>query len=230
MIRAFIVDDERLARVALRDLLLELGSVEVVGEADSVAAARERLASLAVDVVFLDVQMPGGSGFELVSRDLKPRVVFCTAYEHYAVRAFEVNALDYVVKPATPEALSRALSRVRPAGEGALERGDLVALREAQSMRFVSVRDIVFILAADDYSEVHLTSGVPALVDVTLRRWEERLPASHFVRVHRSSLVNLDHVEALRAEDGQWRVHLRNAQTLQVSRRVAAELKKRIDG
>lgn len=235
MWRALIVDDERLARVSLRDLLEERGDVEVVGEADSVASAREKLQSLRPDVVFLDVQMPGGSGFELMQSDLEAKVVFCTAYEQYAVRAFEVNALDYLVKPAGPEQVDRALRRLQPqsqpkaAESGALLRiDDLVLLQEAKRARFVNVQDITHIQAADDYSEVHLTDGSRALVDVTLRRWESRLPEQHFVRIHRSSLVNLARVESVSHVEGQWRVSLQGGATLDVSRRMSGELKQRL--
>jgi two-component system LytT family response regulator len=234
MIRALIVDDERLARVALRTLLEERGDVEVVGEADSVGAAREKLRALSPDVVFLDVQMPGGSGFELFKDEVRAKVVFCTAYEQYAVRAFEVNALDYLVKPVAPEQVDRALRRlVRPAEppldvSEPLEADDLVALRETRGLRFTKVRDITYIQAADDYSEVRLLDGATALVNVPLRRWEARLPAADFVRIHRSSLVNLRHVEEVQYLDGRFQVVLRGGPVLPVSRRMASELKQRL--
>jgi two-component system LytT family response regulator len=235
MLRALIVDDERLARVALRSLLEERGDVEVVGEADCVAAARLRLAELKPDVVFLDVQMPGGSGFELFGDGLRTKVIFCTAYEQYAVRAFEVNALDYLVKPVSPEQVDRALQRLRlpaePNREDApLGLDDLVALREAHALRFAPARDITFILAADDYSEVHLVTGEPALVDVTLRRWEARLPAADFVRIHRSTLVNLHHVARVEYAGERWQVVLEHgAAPLPVSRRIGRELIDRLE-
>jgi two-component system, LytTR family, response regulator len=231
-VRALIVDDERLARVALRRLLEERGDVEVVGEAEGVAVARARIAELAPDLVFLDVQMPGGSGFELFQGGLAPKVIFCTAYEQYAVRAFEVNALDYLVKPVAPEQLERALRRVSGtspvAPEARLSREDLVALRDSQSLRFAKVDDITHIQAADDYSEVHLREGAPALVDVTLREWESRLPPADFVRIHRSSMVNLRHVQEVRHIDTHWEVVLRSGRTLDVSRRMASELRDRL--
>jgi two-component system LytT family response regulator len=235
-----IVDDERLARVALRSVLAERADVSIVGEADSVASARRMMAELSPDVIFLDVNMPGGSGFELFREPVSARVVFCTAYEQFAVRAFEVNALDYLVKPVGPEQIERALSRlpVPPsqaaapdAADPPLVLDDLVALRESHALRFVRVRDIVHLHAADDYSEVHLTSGRPALVDVTLRRWELRLPAADFVRIHRSSLVNLHHIDEVRYTDGRWEIALRTAGeavTLTVSRRVGRELGDRL--
>jgi two-component system LytT family response regulator len=237
MLRVMIVDDERLARVALRGLLEERGDVEIVGEADGVASARKQLEALKPDVLFLDVQMPGGSGFELFAGGgLKPKVIFCTAYERHAVRAFEVNALDYLIKPVGPEQIERALNRLllsggeHPAEATTLLRlDDLVSLREASTLRFVQVRDLVWIQAADDYSEVHLTKGATALVDVTLRKWEERLPARDFVRIHRSSLVNLHQVAEVHFDEGQGQLALRDGSPpLVVSRRMGRALKARL--
>jgi two-component system LytT family response regulator len=244
MWRVLIVDDERLARLALRSLLEDRSDVAVIGEADSVASARDMLQSLRPDVIFLDVQMPGGSGFELVQPDIEAKVVFCTAYEPYAVRAFEVNALDYLVKPAGPEQVERALRRLGQAAppvaapavphavpidaSGPLRVDDFVLLQEAKRARFVRVREITHIQAADDYSDVHLRDGSHALVDVTLRRWEGRLPAQCFVRIHRSSLVNLGHIASLQQVEGHWRVLLREGAVLDVSRRMYGELKERL--
>ena len=228
---AFIVDDERLARVALRALLEERGDVEIIGEADSVASAREKLAGLEPDVVFLDVQMPGALGFELVDEKLAGKVVFCTAYDVYAVRAFEVNALDYLVKPIGPEQVERALSRVRGGlvsrEPPALAMDDMVALREAHALRLVPTGDLIFIQAADDYSEVHLVEEPSALVDVSLKQWEARLPRD-FVRIHRSTLVNLRHVESVQHVQGRWEVSVRGGPRLVVSRRMASDLRGRL--
>lgn len=231
--RALIVDDERLARAALKGLLAERDDVEVVGEADSVTAAREKVKALSPDVVFLDVQMPGASGFELITHDLQAKVIFCTAWEQYAVRAFEVNALDYLVKPVAPEQVDRALKRLQApppeadAPSESLTPDDPVALKEAHGLRLTPVRDITHITAADDYSEVHLAQGAPALVEVTLRKWEARLPRD-FVRIHRSTLVNLRHVKSVQHAENGWALTLRNGPTLEVSRRLASELKERL--
>jgi two-component system LytT family response regulator len=228
--RTLIVDDERLARVALREVLAERPDIEVVGEADCVSLARERVAALRPDLVFLDVQMPGGSGFELFRERFEPRVVFCTAYERFAVRAFEVAALDYLMKPVSREQVDRAMARLGGSSDasGVLEIDDLVSLREASAMRLVQPRDITFIQAADDYSEVHLAQGPSALVAVTLRRWEERLPSEWFVRIHRSSLVNLRHIESVRSSESGAVVVVRGGPELAVSRRMAGDVRRRL--
>ena len=231
MFRVLIVDDERLARVALRSLLSERDDVEIIGEADCVQSARDQLEKTRPDVVFLDVQMPGGWGFDLFNQEVSAKVIFCTAFEQYAVRAFEVNALDYLVKPVDPEGLDRALRRLAsPEREpgAALNQDDMVALREAKGLRLVPVRDLLYLQAADDYSEVHLVDGSFALVNITLRSWEARLPASDFIRIHRSSLVNLAHLQQVSLQDGRWQVMLRGGTALSVSRRMASDLKKRV--
>lgn len=230
---ALIVDDERLARVALRTLLEERDDVTVVGEANDVASARTQLAALKPDVVFLDVQMPGGSGFELLATPIAAKVVFCTAYEQHALRAFEVNALDYLMKPVGPEQVARALLRVRgspppPEPTAVLSLDEPVALHEGQAMRLVAVRDIAFVQAADDYSEVHLRSGEMALVDVTLKRWQARLPETHFVKIHRSCLVNVGQVTQVVTEDGRFELELAGGRRLAVSRRLATDVRERL--
>ena len=234
--RVLIVDDEPPARFALADLLADRSEVEVVAEAESIKSAVRAIERLDPDIVFLDIELPDGSGFELFEKTaLRARVVFLTAFAEYAVRAFEVNALDYLLKPADPERLDRALLRIRkePSKGWAsrLERDDLVCLQEGKKMRFRRVSDIVFIQAADYFSEVHLAEGTVALVPESLRSWKQRLPET-FGRVHRSTLVNLDCVDALeQVEDGGWQVRLlRPALTLPVSRRFAQALKARFQG
>ncbi len=228
-LKVFVVDDERLARVALKQLLEEHGDVELLGEANSVASAREALATLRPDVVFLDIELGDGTGFEVLSANTPWRAVFCTAWEKFALRAFEVNALDYLVKPATPETVARALRRLNtPPKVMNLIDTDTVTLREAQSMRLVSLAKVACIKAADDYSEVHVEGQPMALVEVTLKDWEARLAETFFVRIHRSALVNLRHVEKFQLNQGSWEVTLRNGMVLEVSRRLAADVRRRL--
>ena len=233
--RALIVDDERLARVALREVLEIRPDVEVVGEADCIDTAVQLVGELRPDVIVLDVQMPGESGFDLFDRaEVTASVVFVTAYDEYAVRAFEVNALYYLVKPVGPEQIDRSLKRLcttePPAPTRPLDLDDVVCLNEGQSMKFASVKSIVFISAADDYTEVHTDSGKVALVPTALREWEERLPAERFARTHRSTLVNLSYIDEVLHEGGTWTVTLRGVEaTLPMSRRFAQALRKRLD-
>src|SRR5262245_35484694 len=158
---AVIVDDERLARNKLRSLLAQHPHIRLVGEADSVDAAIETIERTRPDVVFLDIQMPGKSGFELVNHvNLPLKIIFVTAFDEYAIRAFEVNALDYLLKPVSPERLEKAIERLTApstSSEGSsrpLEYNDFLFLPFGDSSRFLRVREIKCIRAADVYSEI----------------------------------------------------------------------------
>lgn len=231
--RALLVDDERLARAVLRSELAAHPDVEIVAEADSVDAAVEILRQQPVDLIFLDVQMPGGSGLTLFDRlPVEAHVIFVTAWDRYAVRAFEVHALDYLLKPVSPERLGRALDRAReqrtaPAPEipsdAPLAPDEIVCLPTATGMRFFRVREITHLTAAGDYVEVHLLSGPAVLSSTPLRTWEERLPDA-FVRIHRSTVVNLDHVEGVSRSSGGYTVQLAGGVQVAMSRRHAARL------
>ncbi|MEL6188510.1 MAG: response regulator, partial [Myxococcota bacterium] len=183
MTTALIADDERLARVALLSLLSSHPEIEVVGEADSVASTVTELARLSPDLLFLDIQMPDGFGFEVFERTkVGCPVIFVTAYDAHALRAFEVNALDYLLKPVEPDKLRRALERVGqprariPPREDAYAAGDLICLTQGRTMKFARVEEIVAVFAADDYVEIQLASGYRALLPQRLREWQRRLP------------------------------------------------------
>lgn len=200
--RALIIDDEPPARAALRGLLTAHPDVVLAGEADTVAAARTRLAEPDYDLVFLDIQLRGGTGFDLVPF-VRPdaRIIFVTAYDEHAVRAFEVNALDYLIKPARPQRLAEALRRLAlPAPEApptvpaaaALFPDDLVHVKIGNgTTRFVALADIAMIESNENYSEAHLADGTRLFVRRTMKSWEDTLPATHFVRVHRTAIINL---------------------------------------
>lgn len=234
---AAIIDDERLARVTLREILQHRDDVRIVGEADGVAAGAKLIEDTTPDLVFLDIQMPDGSGFDIFDRvAFSSHVIFTTAYSEHAVRAFAVNALDYLVKPTRPALVARAIERAkaqeRRDGESRdqtpLQEDDLVCLQESQRLKFSRVRDIVFIEAAGDYSEVHLRSGDTLLVNQSVRRWEQRLPTS-FVRIYRSTLVNLAFVDEIVQSNGRWTVKLQGReQSLTMSRRYSQALRKRL--
>jgi two-component system LytT family response regulator len=157
------------------------------------------------DLVFLDVQLIGGSGFEVVP-DVRPeaRIIFVTAYDQFALRAFEVNALDFLHKPVRTARLADTLRRLGhvTAPAGALRNDDIVQVKTGPgAARFLRVADIVLITSQDNYSEVRLASGEHFLVRQTLASWEERLPASQFMRVHRQSIVNLTRLEGFTHAD-----------------------------
>ncbi len=209
-LRALIVDDERLARRTLRSTLAARDDVAVVGEAGSVEAAAALIRETTPDVVLLDIQMRRETGFDLLDRiDTPIHVIFVTAYDEYAVRAFKVNALDYLLKPVDPERLAQALRRARTSDRAlpheptdqsddasdTFRYDDLFFYEASRQPRFIRIRDIVYIEAAGNYTELHLTDDAPsALTSKTLSTWAERLPADRFVRIHRSTIVNVEHV------------------------------------
>ncbi len=197
MTRALIIDDEAPARAALRGLLRAHPEITLVGEADTVADAQVRLAVPDYDLVFLDIQLVGGTGFDLLPC-IRPeaRFVFVTAFDQHAVRAFEVNALDYLIKPVRPQRLDDALRRLADSSSPflhlPLESSDLVHLKIGNgTTRFVALTDLAAIEANENYSTVLLGDGTQLLVRRTMKTWEDTLPAAQFVRVHRATIVNL---------------------------------------
>jgi two-component system LytT family response regulator len=235
-LRVILVDDERLARRALRALLAAQPGVEVVGEASRVDEAEALIRRERPSTVFLDIQLRGETGFDLLARNAgRFHTIFVTAFDAYAVRAFEVHALDYLLKPVQPGRLIEALARARdPAvARAATERpvtyryDDLFFHDDPRRPRFLRIRDIAFIRAAGNYTELHMLAGPPVLVLRTLSTWETQLAGTSFVRIHRSLLVNLDFVERIeRRPSHTYDLYLRGQATpLQMSRRRATELK-----
>lgn len=235
---AVIVDDERLARRELRTLLEEAHSeqVHIVGEAATVGDAARLVNATDADVVFLDIQLAGETGMDLLPL-LGPDVdvVFVTAYDAYTLRAFEVNALDYLLKPVAPERLAVTIDRLAASQQPTASRevvtyADRLLLRLGQERAFVRVRDIMAIEADGDGSTLRLAPQL-ALKPSTksLREWEQRLPDRHFVRIHRSTIVNLEYVERLESwSHASQHVYLRGLkEPLTMSRRFGARLRDR---
>ncbi len=192
-----LVDDERLARQALRRALATFPGVEVVGEADGVAAAGEALDREKPDGIFLDVQMPGADGFQLLEgRREGPKVVFVTAHAEHAVRAFAVEAVDYLLKPVRVARLGLAIERLKSAlavgGEWPVDYGvsDRICLRMPGRTVVTAVDRIVALRAEGDYTRVFVAGEAPLMVGLVLGRYERALPAERFVRVDRSLIVN----------------------------------------
>jgi two-component system, LytTR family, response regulator len=199
-IRTVLIDDEPPARERLASLLRVHREVEIVGEAGDVESAREICARVSPDLIFLDIQLPRGSGFDLLPLLTgNPAVIFVTASDRHALKAFDVNALDYLLKPIHPDRLAMSLSRVEvPATRPPM--GNLVALEEARGLRFVSVSSIVCIRAEGNYTHVHLNEGPAGFVRRSLAEWEKLLPGDQFLRLDRSLLIRIDAVQHFRAE------------------------------
>lgn len=233
-IKALIIDDERLARKALSKQLENIAEVEVIGEADDVPSAIVAIEQLNPDVIFLDIQMPGQSGFELVQQiDFSGRIIFVTAYDDYALRAFEVNALDYIMKPVNTARLQSAINRLdspQPAKEtsnGKLNYDDQLFTTVGTKMQFVKLNQIILIQSDGDYTNINMNKGHHGLVNKTMKEWEERLPETHFVRIHRTSIINTEYIEKIeKSFNYTYHVTLKDVEKpVLISRRYAQKLK-----
>jgi len=229
-----IVDDERLARSELHRLLSVHPDVTVVAEAASPDDAEASLRKDDVDVMFLDIQMPGGSGFDLLERlGTLPLIIFTTAYDEYAVRAFEVNACDYLMKPVRPERLAAALDRARAAGQASRAAAavpkrtwsDRVFLRDGDRCWIVALADIELFEADGNYTRAFFKAERP-MVRTALQSLETRLDPAIFFRASRSHIINLRHVEAIDdGVDDSYTVRLRSGRSVDVSRRQSRRLR-----
>jgi two-component system LytT family response regulator len=233
-IRALIVDDEPLARSNLAVLLRADPEIASVSECGSGAEAIGEMRIARPDLLFLDVQMPECDGFdvlELLGNDLPPAVVFVTAYDHYALRAFETGALDYLLKPFDNARFELALGRAKQRihlGAGRRQRLDRVAIKNAGEVFFVKISDIDWIEAADYYSCLHVGAR-SHLLRRSMVELEDDLDPSLFCRVHRSSIVNLDRVRGLKlGQDGEYEVLLQNGAQVRLSRRYRKHLQARM--
>ncbi|HET7228761.1 MAG TPA: LytTR family DNA-binding domain-containing protein [Longimicrobium sp.] len=239
-VRTLVVDDEPLARAGVRAMLTAFEWVEVVGEAADGEAAVEQINRLQPELVFLDVQMPGLLGTEVVQRlQHRPFIIFTTAYSQHAVSAFELGAVDYLLKPFSRARVSAAMERVRaaigePAGAGALERlaGALTGgpisrlfVRTGGSLVPLLITEVAWFEADGEYVIAH-TARTRHALSLSLSRLEERLDPTRFVRVHRAHIVNLDHVRAFRRDArGRLEAELVNGRRVPVSRTRAQELR-----
>ncbi len=238
-ISTLIVDDEPVARAGMRHMLAEIEWIDCIGEAANGPAAVEAIDALKPELVFLDIQMPGFPGTEVLRRTRhQPFVVFTTAYAQHAVTAFELGALDYLLKPFGEDRLRATLDRVRAAvGEpraASLDRFSEAMSRAPMSRLFVRtgrsivplpVGDVVWFEAVGDYIAAH-SGATQHLLHLSLNQLEQRLDPARFVRIHRTHIVNLDHVAVFRREtSGQLTAELKDGKCLQVSRAKARDLR-----
>lgn len=240
-LRVLVVDDARLARREMQTLLAAMDGVECIGEADDVPAAREAIARLHPDVVLLDIQMPSGSGFDVLDGlQVPPSVIFTTAYDQYAVQAFDANALDYLLKPVEASRLQAALDKARAriaeaaptarsSGDAAkLGAEDTVFLRDGERCWFVALGEISRIVVDGNYARLWFR-GQNALLSRSLAALEARLEPGLFFRANRNTLVNLRKVRGveLSVADG-YDLTLEDGSQVEVSRRQARELRERL--
>jgi two-component system, LytTR family, response regulator len=234
-LRTIIVDDERLARVNLKRLLEPHPEIEIVGEAHSCQTALDLVKQCKPQLIFLDIQLRGEIGFDLLEMiDASIRIVFVTAYDEYAVRAFEVNAADYLLKPVSPERLMATIAKLispepvfKPIPKG-YEYSDSIYVHLSNSTsKFVKISSITYIEPVGNYSRLVTIEGKRYLVLRTLKQWQEDLPERNFIRIHRSCIINIEHVDrVVRQSNAQHFVYLKNLiEPIEASRRLVRQLK-----
>lgn len=233
-IRTLVVDDEPLARSNLTVLLHADREIEIVGECSSGMEALEHVRRQKPDLVFLDVQMPECDGFdvlELLGGDMPPAVVFVTAYDQYALRAFEAGALDYLLKPFDNARFERALARAKERivlSKGGSPKTDRLVIKSAGQVLFMKLSEIDWIEAADYYACLH-TGRHTHLLRRSMNDLERDLDPNMFCRIHRSTIVNLDRVRGLRTSaDGEHEVVLEDGSRLRLSRSYRRQLQARL--
>ena len=231
--KALIVDDERLARKRLRSMLAEFPNIEIAGEADSVSEAVRAVEKTNPEIIFLDIQMPKQNGFDLLAQiESNAKIIFVTAYDEYAIRAFEVNALDYLLKPVNPKRLAQTVERLsiqspNPADGEKLKYDDVLFVNFGRRAAFIKVSEIKCIRAANVYSEIYAEDNKKALLHQSLNVWENRLPEKQFLRIHRSTIINLEFIERIEKKlNFSFYVYLRGlTEPFVISRRYASKLK-----
>jgi two-component system LytT family response regulator len=232
-IRTIIIDDEKLARQELRYQLKDFSNIEIIDEAENVDEALSKIAELKPDLIFLDISMPEKNGFDLLEElDQAPAVIFITAHDQFAIKAFESNALDYILKPIRAERLQLAIQKVEEDIEARKnkERGELnsnsqVFIKDGEKCYFVKIGDIFLLESAGNYVKVFFENKKP-LLHKSLNLLEEKLPSDIFFRVNRQQMINLNYVQNIESYfKGGLHVTLKSGQVIEVSTRQAVRFK-----
>jgi two-component system LytT family response regulator len=237
--RAVIIDDERLARNELKKLLADFPEIEIVAEAANANEGIEKISNLDPELVFLDIQMPGKTGFEMLAElDHAPNVIFTTAYDEYALKAFQVNALDYLLKPVEPGRLADALQKIhlledREAQAGVpmnfnrsiLQESDQVFVKDGERCWFVKLMDIRLFESVGNYAKVYFGTNKPLILK-SLNSLEERLDEKIFFRANRKHIVNLRLIDKVEPYfNGGLLLELKGGEKIEVSRRQTVKFK-----
>ena len=235
--KALIIDDERLARNELGKLLKDFPDVEVIGEAPNAKEGAEKIEEMQPDIIFLDIQMPGKTGFDMLAEmeNIPPYVIFVTAYDEYALKAFEVNALDYLLKPVEPKRLAEALNKIQLAEEkeqlannnvrGILTENDQVFVKDGERCWFVKLGEVRLFESVGNYAKVFFGPNKPLILK-SLNALEEKLDEKTFFRANRKHIVNLRMVDKVEPYfNGGLILDLKGGEKIEVSRRQAVKFK-----
>lgn len=238
--RTIIIDDERLARAELSKMLLAFSEIEVVDEASNANEAIEKISNLQPDLIFLDIQMPGKTGFEMLAElDSVPKVIFTTAFDEYALKAFEVNALDYLLKPIEPKRLEAAIKKINAAykeakaeensgNEEMLTENSQVFLKDGDKCWFIKLTEVRLFESVGNYAKVFFNGNKPLILK-SLNALEERLDPRTFFRANRKYIINLRMVEKIEPYfNNGLLVELKGGEKIEVSRRQAVKFKEKM--
>lgn len=237
MITTLLVDDERLAREGLKGMLKDFPEVQIVGEAANAEEALELIDRLKPQLVFLDVQMPEKSGFDMLEELVEiPAIIFTTAYDEYALKAFEVNALDYLLKPIEKDRLAEAVQKAKRTIEdqrelrlaGKLPADAKVFLRDGDRCWYVKLEDIRLIESAGNYAKIHFDRYQP-LIHRTLNALDERLSDEQFFRANRQQIINLSYIDRIEPFfNSGFLFYMKDGSKVEVSRRQAVKFRDRM--
>jgi two-component system LytT family response regulator len=236
-IKAIIIDDERLARNELKKLLLQHPEINIIDEASSVDEGIEKIDLSHPDLIFLDIQMPGKTGFDLLAElEKAPRVIFTTAYDEFALKAFEVNALDYLLKPIDPQRLADAIQKLQTeialeqaslmgVNRGPLSESDQVFVKDGERCWFVKLADIRLFESVGNYAKVYFDTNKPLILK-SLNALEDRLDERVFFRANRKHIINLHWIEKIEPFfNGGLLVELKGGEKIEISRRQSVKFK-----
>ncbi|MDB5190845.1 MAG: two-component system response regulator [Segetibacter sp.] len=240
-IRTIIIDDERLARNELKKLLQDFGEIEIIDEAANVQEGLEKIEQHNPDLIFLDIQMPGKTGFDLLEElERSPRVIFTTAYDEFALKAFEVNALDYLLKPVEPKRLSDAIQKIHQeenretsngnghltiSRNGLLTENDQVFVKDGERCWFVKLNEIRLFESVGNYAKVFFGPNKPLILK-SLNALEERLDEKTFFRANRKHIINMRWIEKIEPYfNGGLLLELKGGEKIEVSRRQTVKFK-----
>jgi len=237
MIKAVIIDDERLARMELKKLLADFPEIEIIAEAANATEGLEKISSLDPELIFLDIQMPGKTGFDMLAElDHAPNVIFTTAYDEYALKAFEVNALDYLLKPVEPRRLADAIQKLHLLEEkeipgpvnfnrSVLNETDQVFVKDGERCWFVKLMEIRLFESVGNYAKIYFGQNKPLILK-SLNALEERLDEKIFFRANRKHIINLRLIEKVEPYfNGGLLLELKGGEKIEVSRRQTVKFK-----
>ncbi|MFA7272693.1 MAG: LytTR family DNA-binding domain-containing protein [Crocinitomicaceae bacterium] len=238
--KTILIDDEPLARSVVRKYCEKLPSIEIVGECENGFDAVKMIDELKPDLIFLDVQMPKLNGFEVLELiQHQPKVIFTTAFDEYAVKAFDANALDYLLKPFLFERFEKAVEKCLSTDESFEaklndqlysypDEAHRIVIKDGETIHIIPLHDLIYIEAYDDYVKLHTEKG-RFVKKQTMGHYEKTLPIKSFARIHRSSIIAIDRIQKIEsAEKGRYQVLLMNGVRLPISRNALPELKVRL--